>query len=52
VDSERRTVRVFRATGETADLQGPDVVDLDDVAPGLRFSVDDLFAALRPRRPA
>jgi Uma2 family endonuclease len=51
VDPERRTVRVFRATGETADLQGADVVDLDDVAPGLRFTVDDLFAALRPRRP-
>jgi Uma2 family endonuclease len=52
VDPERRTVRVFRATGQPPDLQGTDVVDLDDVAPGLRFSVDELFAALRPRRSA
>ncbi len=52
VDPERRTVRVFRASGETADLQGADVVDLDDAAPGLRFTVDDLFAALRPPRPS
>jgi Uma2 family endonuclease len=50
VDPERRTVRVFRATGETADRQGTDIVDLDDVAPGLRFGVGELFAALRPRR--
>jgi Uma2 family endonuclease len=52
VDPERRTVRVFRPTGQPPDLQGTDVVDLDDVAPGLRFSVDELFAALRPRRSA
>jgi Uma2 family endonuclease len=52
VDPRQRTVRVFRPTGETADLQGADVVDLDDAAPGLRFTVDELFAALRPRRPA
>ena len=51
VDPQRRTVRVFRVAGESGDLRGDAVIDLGDVAPGLRFTVDEIFAVLRPRRP-
>ena len=43
-------VRVFRADGESGELRGSDIIDLEDIAPGLRFAVDELFSALR-RRP-
>jgi Uma2 family endonuclease len=52
VDPQRHTARVFKATGEIGDLRGDDVIHLEDVAAGLRFTVNDLFAVLRPRRPA
>jgi len=48
VNPRTRAVRVFRPGSESGDLRGADSVDLDDVAPGLRFTVDDLFGALRP----
>jgi Uma2 family endonuclease len=51
VDPQRQTVRVFRAASESGELIGSDVIDLEDVAPGLRFTVDEVFAVLRPRRP-
>jgi Uma2 family endonuclease len=47
VNPRTRVVRMFRADGESDELRGADIVDLDAVAPGLRFSVDDLFGALR-----
>lgn len=40
-------VRVFRAGSESGELRGSDVVDLEDIAPGLRFTVDELFGGLR-----
>ena len=49
VHPRTRVIRVFRASGESGDLHGEDIVDLEDVAPGLRFTVDELFGALRPR---
>ena len=45
-----RTVQVFRAGTETGALRGTDVLDLTDVVVGLRFTVDDVFSALRARR--
>jgi len=45
----RRTVYVFGPDGETGPLTGPDVVDLSDLATGLRFTVDEIFSALRAR---
>lgn len=45
-----RTVRVFRAGTEAGPLQGAAVVDLADLVGGLRFTVDDVFSALRARR--
>jgi len=50
VHPRTRVVRVFRASGESGDLRGDDEIDLEDAAPGLRFTVDELFSALR--RPA
>ena len=49
VDPVARTVRVFRPDGEQGPLTGDDVVDLSDVIPGCAFTVNELFAALRPR---
>lgn len=46
-----RTVRVYRAGAESAPLQGDAIVDLTDVIGDLRFTVDDVFSALRARRP-
>ena len=48
IDPISRTVRVFRPDGEQGPLSGDDVVDLRDVIPSCAFSVNDLFAALRP----
>ena len=45
-----RTVRVYRAGTETGPLQGDAVIDLTDLFGGLRFTVDDVFSALRARR--
>ena len=44
-----RAARVFRPDGETGPLTGADVVDLSDLADGLRFLVDEIFSALRAR---
>jgi len=52
VHPRTRVVRVFRASGESDDLHGDDVIDLEDVATGLRFTVNELFGALRPRPAA
>jgi hypothetical protein len=46
-----RSVRVFRAGSEIGPLQGADVIDLSDHISGLRLTVDDIFSALRVRRP-
>jgi len=45
-----RTARVFRPDAEIGPLTGADVVDLSDLAAGLRFTVDEIFSALRGRR--
>jgi Uma2 family endonuclease len=50
VNPRTEVVRVFRADSESSELRGSDVIDLEDIAPGLRFTVDELFSALR-RRP-
>ena len=44
-----RAARVFRPDGESGRLTGADVVDLTDLADGLRFTVDEIFSALRAR---
>jgi Uma2 family endonuclease len=49
VDPSRRAVHVFRADGETGPLHGAERVEFGDMIPGLSFSVDELFSALRPR---
>ena len=45
-----RTVRVYRAGTETGPLQGNAAIDLTDRFVGLRFTVDEVFSALRVRR--
>ena len=50
IDPIARTVQVFRPNGELEPLSGDDVVDLSDVIAGCVFTVNELFAALRPRR--
>ena len=50
VDPIERTVRLFRRDGERGPLRGDDVVDVSDVVVGCAFTVNELFAALRPRR--
>lgn len=44
-----RTVRTFRLGAESGSLSGSDIVELTDVAAGLRLTVDEVFAALRAR---
>jgi Uma2 family endonuclease len=51
VNPRTEVVRMFRVDGESDDLRGIDVIDLEDVAPGLRFTVDELFSALWRRDP-
>ncbi|HLH23082.1 MAG TPA: Uma2 family endonuclease [Chloroflexota bacterium] len=46
VDPRDRSIIVFRTGGQTAAMRGAEVIDLSDVAPGLVFSVDDVFASL------
>jgi Uma2 family endonuclease len=48
IDPITRTVRVFRPDDEQGPLAGDDLVDLSDVIPECRFTVAELFAALRP----
>ena len=48
-DPISRTVRAFRPDDEQGPLSGDDVVDLSRVIPGCAFSVNEVFAALRPR---
>jgi Uma2 family endonuclease len=45
----RRAVYLFRDGSETDALTGSDVLDLDDLAAGLRHTIDDIFSALRAR---
>src|SRR5205823_9227414 len=45
----RRAVYVFRDGSEIGPLRGADVVDLTDLAAGLRLTVEDIFSALRAR---
>lgn len=49
VHPDHRSVRVFRPGAISIVLRGSDPIDLYDVIPGLQFSVDDLFSALRYR---
>jgi hypothetical protein len=42
-------VYLFRPDSETGPLTGTDIVDLSDLATGLRFTVDEIFSALRAR---
>jgi len=51
VHPRTRVVRVFRADNESGELGGSDVIDLEDIAPGLRFAVDELFSGLRHPTP-
>jgi Uma2 family endonuclease len=44
-----RTVRVFRSGTEIGPLQGAAMIDLSDCISALRFTVDDVFSALRAR---
>jgi Uma2 family endonuclease len=47
VDDVRRTITLFRPGTEPTPLQTTDVIDLTYIVPGLRFTVDDVFATLR-----
>jgi Uma2 family endonuclease len=47
INPRTRVIRVFHADSESGELRGADIIDLEAVAPGLRFTVDDLFGALR-----
>jgi Uma2 family endonuclease len=47
VDPDDRSVVLFRPGASPEALQGAAAVDLSAIVPGLRPSVDDLFAALR-----
>jgi Uma2 family endonuclease len=49
VDIRGRDVAVIRPRGEQLSVRGDAVVDLTDVIPGLRFTVDELFRCLRLR---
>ena len=49
VNTQSRYVRTFSGDVESEPLRGSDRVDLGDVIPGLSFTVDELFAALRAR---
>jgi Uma2 family endonuclease len=50
VHPNRRTVWTFRPGAESGPLRGQDVIDLGDIAAGLSFTADELFAGLRSRR--
>lgn len=41
------SVRLFRPDGEPRTLRGSDPIDLSDILPGFRVTVDELFASLR-----
>jgi Uma2 family endonuclease len=45
----RRAIYLFRDGRETGPLTGSDILDLDELASGLRLTVDDIFSALRAR---
>ena len=47
VDADRDAVTLFRPGQEPATLRGTDAVDLDDVIPGLRLTVETVLGALR-----
>jgi Uma2 family endonuclease len=47
VDEKDRSVFVFRAGTNPVAVRGGDVIDVTDVVPGLRFTADELFSALR-----
>jgi Uma2 family endonuclease len=49
VHPSHRAVRLFLPGAPPAVLQGADEMDFGQIIPGLRFSVDDLFAALDMR---
>jgi Uma2 family endonuclease len=49
VDPADRSIILFRPDAPTRALRGEAVVDLTDLAPELRFTVAELFAALRLR---
>ena len=47
VDSSDQSVIEFRQNAEPRPLTGDDQIDLEDVAPGFRLTVRELFASLR-----
>lgn len=49
VDPADRSIIAFRPGGRTSALRGTDMVDLDDVIPGLQLTVAQVFEALRAR---
>jgi Uma2 family endonuclease len=51
VDRRPRQVRLARPGRPIVTFRGEDVVTVEDVLPGFAFVVQDLFAALRVRRP-
>jgi Uma2 family endonuclease len=50
VHPHRHAVWMFRPGAASGPLQGSDVIELGDLADGFRFTVDELFTALRGRR--
>lgn len=49
VQPDNRSVRLFPPGASPMILRGADQMDCSEIIPGLRFSVDDLFSALRFR---
>jgi Uma2 family endonuclease len=49
IEPDSRTIWDCRPDAEPRPLRGPDVVDLGPIIPGFGFTVDELFALLRPR---
>lgn len=47
IHPRRRTATVYRPDGKVTTLRPGDVLDLDDIVPGLRLALDELFGALR-----
>ena len=45
-DPQRRSVRLFRPSGHSGDLRGPELIDLGEVIPDFSLTVDDFFAPL------
>lgn len=47
IDPQDESVAVYRPGAAAVVSQAPEILDLDDVVPGLRLTVEEIFAALR-----